>query len=98
MKYPVDSNTLHVWKSIVSGGKDITFETDAFRKKTGDSIHYQLNLTIKFKKDSSVEISALIFKGHTNESKSLSFEFDKGYKELSKIELDSVKKSWGLYY
>ncbi|MCX6316262.1 MAG: hypothetical protein NTW29_03170 [Bacteroidetes bacterium] len=97
-KFPRDTNVLHVWKAITAGRSILTFESDAFRKRIDDTLFYQLNVDSKFRKDSTVTVTGLVFYVMENESKSLSLDFDKKYKPLDSLGVDSVKKSWKLYY
>ena len=95
-KYPADTNILHAWKTITPGHSILSLESDAFRKRIDDTLLYQLNITSKIKKDSSMSIDAMLFYILENESKSLSIEFDNQYKNLSRSELDSIIQQWGL--
>ena len=97
-KYPKDTKVLHAWKTIIAGGSTLTFESDAFRKRIDDTLFYQLNIDSKLRKDSTVTVTGLVFYVMENESKSISLDFDNQYKSLDSLGVDSVKKSWKIYF
>lgn len=96
--FPDDSQILHYWKIVrpYQKYKAISEEEDAFRIKINDSLGQQMNIYSKIKLDSIVTRRGNLF--YFSPVHDALEPSELGFRELDEKAIDSVTKSWRLYY